>query len=178
MTSEEICDDMCHCQVTLSETPVFATLPSREDVLSSLMLGAHSTSAFTDDNATLATYSLIESSDDVEAYVASDERVLLELQRLFSRSLQFGNPLHLKNMVSTITLGGLYTLRNLPNFIDLAAPELRDAEFEVVAFLMSLIHIQALRHSFRRSSSSSTVSLIRLWVTTEGSRSFHAGNLH
>ncbi len=26
-------NDMCHCQVTLSEDPVFATLPSREDVL-------------------------------------------------------------------------------------------------------------------------------------------------
>jgi len=132
-------DDMCHCQVTLSETPLFDTLPSREDVLSSLMLGAFDPSAFTDDNATLATYSLFESSDDVEAYVASDESSIGASSTIFKVTDEFGNPLHLKNMVSTITLGGLYTLRNLPNFIDLAAPELRDAEFEVDAFLMSLI---------------------------------------
>ena len=104
------------------------------------MLGAFNPSAFTDDNATLPTCSLFESSDDVEAYVASDESSTIGAPAtIFKVTDEFGNPLHLKNMVSTITLVGLYALRNLPNFIDLAAPELRNAEFEVVAFLMSLI---------------------------------------
>ncbi len=132
------------------------------------MIGAFDPTAFTDDNATIATYSLFESSDDVEAYVASDESSIGASSTIFEVTDEFGNPLHLKNMVSTITLGGLYTLRNLPNFIDLAAPELRDAEFEVDAFLRASFSIQALCHSFRRSSSSSTVSLIRLRVTYRG----------
>lgn len=42
-------------------------------------------------------------------------------------------------MVSTITLGGLYELRNPPSFMNLVKPEVRDAEYEVDAFLTSLI---------------------------------------
>lgn len=133
-------DDMCLCHVNISETPVFSSLPSREDVLSSLVVGAFDPAVFTDDDsAANATYSLFESSADVEVYVASDQSSIGALSTIFKIKDEFGKSIFLKNVASTVTLGGLYSLRNPPSFFDLAAPELRDAEVEIDAFLMSLI---------------------------------------
>jgi hypothetical protein len=129
-------DDACLCEVTVSESAVFDYLPSREDVLSLLKVGALPPESFADD---AVTYSLIETSAEVEAYVASDSSGIGAKSTIFKVQDEFGNTLHLKNLVSNITLGGLYTLRNPPNFIELAAPELRDAEYEIDAFLTSLI---------------------------------------
>ena len=129
-------DGACHCDVTLSETAVFDSLPSRQDVLSLLKFGAPPPESYADDNVT---YSLFESSVDVEAYVASDQSEIGVVSTIFKVEDEFENPIYLKNMASDITLGGLYTMRNPPNFIELSAPELRDAEYEIDAFLLNLI---------------------------------------
>lgn len=129
-------DDACLCDVTVSESAVFDSLPSREDVLSLLKVGALPPESFAVDTVS---YTLSETSAEVEAYVLSDSSGIGAESTIFKVEDEFGNTLHLKNMASTITLGGLYTLRNPPNFIELSAPEVRDAEYEIDAFLMQLI---------------------------------------
>lgn len=129
-------DDACRCEVTLSEGAVFDSLPSREEVLSTLKTGAFPPESFAD---AAVTYSLFESSADVEAYVASDQSAIGVESTIFKVQDEFGKTVYLKNLASSITLGGLYTLRNPPNFIELATPELRDAEYEIDAFLANLI---------------------------------------
>jgi cullin-associated NEDD8-dissociated protein 1 len=101
-----------------------------------LKFGAPPPESYADDNVT---YSLFESSAHVEAYVSSDQSEIGAVSTIFKVEDEFGNPIYLKNMASDITLGGLYTMRNPPNFMDLTAPELRDAEYEIDAFLMNLI---------------------------------------
>ena len=97
-------DDACLCEVTVSESAVFDYLPSREDVLSLLKVGALPPESFADD---AVTYSLIETSAEVEAYVASDSSGIGAKSTIFKVQDEFGNTLHLKNLVSNITLGGL-----------------------------------------------------------------------
>lgn len=129
-------DDACLCDVTVSESTVFDSLPSREDALSLLKVGAPPPESFAGDTVS---YTLFEASAEIEAYVASDASGIGVESTIFKVEDEFGNTVHLKNMASSITLGGLYTLRNPPNFIELSAPELRDAEYEIDAFLMHLI---------------------------------------
>lgn len=129
-------DNACRCEVALSEIAVFDSLPSREEILSTLKTGAFPPESFADD---AVTYSLFESSADVEAYVASDKSGIGAESTIFKVQDEFGKTVYLKNLASSITLGGLYTLRNPPNFVELATPELRDAEYEIDAFLMHLI---------------------------------------
>lgn len=131
-------DNACHCEVSLSESAVFDSLPSRGDILSSLKIGALPPESFTDD---AVTYSLFEVSADVEAYVASDQSGIGAISTIFKVKDEFGRIIYLKNVASSITLGGLYTMRNPPNFMQLAAPQVRDAENEVDAFLMHLIQL-------------------------------------
>ncbi|KAL7554934.1 hypothetical protein ACHAWF_018496 [Thalassiosira exigua] len=132
-------DDACECSVTLVESPAFNSLPSREGVLS-LKIGAYDPATFSAENVT---YSLLESSDDVEAYVASDSVVIGATSTIFKVVDEFGEVAFFKNMLSTITLGGLYELRNPPSFMNLVKVELRDAEYEVDAFLKHLIQYRS-----------------------------------
>ena len=129
-------DDACLCTITVTESAVFDSLPSREDVLSLLKVGALVPETFADDTVS---YSLFESSAEVEAYVASDSSAIGVQSTIFKVEDEFGNTLYMKNLASNITIGGLYEMRNFPNFLEYAAPEVRDAEYEVDAFLMSLI---------------------------------------
>ena len=119
-------DDACLCSVALSERPAFNSLPSREDVLS-LKIGAFDPATFSD--ADDITYSVLESSDDVEAYVSSDSGII-DATSIFKVVNEYGDVIWLKNMISTITLGEFYELRNPPSFMNLAKIELRDAEYE------------------------------------------------
>ena len=118
-------DDACLCPVTLNEAPVYNSLPSRKEVLS-LKIGAIDPDTFSD--ATV-TYSLLESSDDVEAHVSSDSGAIGSTSTIFKVTDEYGEIIFLKNMISTITLGN-YEIRNPPSFMNLVKVELRDAEYE------------------------------------------------
>ena len=120
-------DDACLCSVALSETPAFNSLPSRDDVLS-LKIGAFDPATFSDADD-IALYSVLESSDDVEAYVSSDSGII-DATSIFKVVNEYGDVIWMKNMISTITLGEVYELRNPPSFMNLAKIELRDAEYE------------------------------------------------
>lgn len=112
--------------MSLFETAPFNTLPTRDEVLS-LSIGAFNPDSFSDSQVT---YSLSESSSDVQAYVASDSGAIGATSTIFRVVNDYGEVTWIKNMDSTISLGGLYELRNPPSFMNLAKIELRDAEYE------------------------------------------------
>lgn len=134
-------DDMCLCGVTTTETPVFATVPSREDALATLKIGAHNPALFSDASVT---YSILESSGEVDAYVASDAATIFSTSTIFKVTNEFGETIYLKNMESGISLGAAsYEMRNPPSFINLVAMTERDFDYEVDAFLTDLIRYES-----------------------------------
>lgn len=128
-------DESCLCSVTVSETFVYNSLPTRDEVLS-LKIGAVNPASFSDADVT---YSFFDSSEDVEVWVSSDSSGINDTSTIFRTIDEFGYEVFLKNMHSSITLGDLYELRNPPSFMNLARIDLRDAEYEVDAFLTHLI---------------------------------------
>jgi len=133
-------DDMCLCNVTVTETPVFATLPSRQDALAALKIGAHDPALFSDDSTT---YILLESSGEVDAYVSSESGIIFSTSTIFQVTNEFGETIYLKNMLSSISLGAPYEMRNPPSFINLVTMTERDFENEVDAFLTDLIRYES-----------------------------------
>ena len=129
-------DDHCLCLTTITENHVFDSLPSRDDVLTSLRVGA-----FDPDSYEGGTYSLLleESSGNVDVFVTSDSSGIGATSTIFKVTDEFGEVVYLKNFASIVTLGGAYTLQNPVGFIDLARVEERDATHEVDAFLKYLI---------------------------------------
>jgi len=110
--------------VTISETHVFDTTPSRVDVLSTLKIGAYEPEILIESNYTLAD----SSSDDVEVWITSQETGVASIDTIFKVADNYGKHAYFKNMKSDITLGNMYTLRNIPTFMNLVKVELRDAE--------------------------------------------------
>ena len=134
-------DDLCLCNVTATETPVFATVPSREDALATLKIGAHDPALFSDASVT---YSLLESTGAVDAYVASNAGTIFATSTIFKVTNEFGETIYLKNMKSSISLGSTsYEMRNPPSFINLVAMTERDFENEVEALLTDLIRYES-----------------------------------
>ena len=119
-------DENCLCSVTVSEIPAFSSLPSRDEVLR-LHIGAFNPEIFSDSTIS---YSLLQSSDDVQVYVASDSGIIGDTSTIFKVTDVYGNTVFFKNMKSTINLGNKYELRNPPSFMNLIRVELRDAEYE------------------------------------------------
>ena len=114
--------------MSIDESAVFNSLPSREDVLT-LKIGAFDPALFSNANVT---YSLLESSSGVEAFVSSNLGIIGSIQTIFSVTDEYGEVAFFKNMKSHIKLGlgGEYELRNPPSFINLVKVEVRDAEYE------------------------------------------------
>eukprot|EP00957_Ditylum_brightwellii_P157105 11957522-Ditylum_brightwellii.AAC.1 len=133
----------CLCGITLTEEAIFSgtDLPSRENVLSNCYIGAF-------DPTVLTGYDLFASSNGVEVHVLGSE-TQLSTSAIFKVIDEYGNTIFLKNLKSTIQwgeyqeddarIGVTRTLRNVPNFNDLLTPELRDAQYEVDAFLDMLL---------------------------------------
>ena len=116
-----------------------------------------------DDETLTDTYSLFQSSNDVEAWVTSGSTIGA-MSTIFKVTDEYGGVAFFKNMKSYITLGGRYKLRNMPGngmadrllccqspsltsqtliaFMNLVKVELRDAQYEVDALLNNLIHHQ------------------------------------
>lgn len=111
------------CAVTISESHVFVTTPSRQDVLSTLKIGAYEPEILIESNYSLAD----SSSEDVEVWITSQETGVASVDTIFKVTDNFGKHAYFKNMKSDITLGNMYTLRNIPLFMNLVKVELRDA---------------------------------------------------
>ena len=122
-----IIDGDCLCSIVVSETPAYDSIPSHEAVLS-LKVGAFNPSTFSDSTES---YTLHESSnDEVKIFVLSPGNNIDHTSTIFEVTNEFGELVFFKNLVSTITLGRTYSLRNPPSFMNLARVELRDAEYE------------------------------------------------
>jgi len=121
-----IIDGDCLCSIVVLETPAYNSIPSREAVLS-LKVGAFNPSTFS--NSTNS-YTIHQSSNGVvKIYVLSPGNIG-STSTIFEVTNEFGEVSFFKNLVSTITLGRTYSLRNPPSFMNLVRVELRDAEYE------------------------------------------------
>ena len=112
--------------MTVSESPAFSSLPSKEQVLG-LHVGAFHPDTFADSTIS---YSLLQVSEDVEVYVTSDSGIIGDTTTIFKVIDAYGNTVYRKNLNSTISLGNKYVLRNPPSFMNPVRVELRDAEYE------------------------------------------------
>ena len=119
-------DENCVCSVTLLETPAFDSLPSRSAVLS-LKVGAFDPATYFDSKVS---YHPKESFDGVEVFVLSESGIIGETSTIFKVVDEYGETVFFKNLISSITLGNTYSLRNPPSFMNLVKVELRDAEYE------------------------------------------------
>lgn len=131
-------DDHCLCTVQVTESPAFDKLPTRIEILSTLHIGAFDLAIYTDNP-----YSLLESAAGVDAYTISSANTIGATTTIFKVTDDFGDVIYLKNMLSSIKLGGIYALRNPVGFIDLVKMETRDAEYEVESFIKHLLQYKS-----------------------------------
>eukprot|EP00804_Cyclotella_cryptica_P005395 CCRYP_017085-RA/>CCRYP_017085-RA protein AED:0.06 eAED:0.06 QI:162/1/1/1/1/0.96/28/3961/2317 len=126
-------DGSCLCPVTVSESAAFNSLPTRNEILSTLQVGGFDPAIYSDSPAP---YSLVESNSEVDAFSTG---VIGDASTIFKVIDEFGKTLYFKNSLMNITIGNSYTLRNPPTFINLPKVDELDAEYEVNAFLMFLM---------------------------------------
>ena len=113
------------CSVSINEQFVFDSMPSREDVLSSLKIGAFEPALHSAERTYTAAAG---STEDVEAWITSSDAEIGSIDTIFKVADEYGSTAYFKNMKSEVTLGGQYTLRNMPAFVNLVAVQLQDAE--------------------------------------------------
>jgi len=126
-------DGSCLCPVTVSESSMYNSLPTRNEILSNLHIGGFNPSIYSDSSAP---YSLVESNSEVDAFSPS---VIGDALTVFKVTDEFGKTLYLKNSLVNVTIGNSYTLRNPPAFINLPKVDELDAEYEIEAFLYFLM---------------------------------------
>jgi hypothetical protein len=106
----------CLCDVTVLESVVFQgpELPSRDDILAQLHVGA-----FDIDTFDAGEYVSIGNSADVSAWVPDDSSAFTKAT-VFSTTDVAGNTRFYRNLLSTVSIGGgMYSFRNAPTFHDL-----------------------------------------------------------
>ena len=123
-------DGSCLCSVTVSESAVFDSLPTREEVLSNLYIGGFDPASYSDSSAP---YSLVDSSADVEAY---SNGAIGDSSTIFKVTDEYGEVLFLRNLINSVTIGDSYTVRNPVNFINLAKIDELDAGCEFNQLLL------------------------------------------
>lgn len=132
-------DGSCLCPVTVSESAAFDSLPNRTEVLDSLFIGGFDPSSYSDSSTP---YSLVASSTDVEAYSTG---AIESVSTIFKVTDEYGEIRFLKNLLSSVTVGNSYTMRNPPTFVNLAKVDKLDAvcELHILSFMLRLFFISA-----------------------------------
>lgn len=125
----------CICPVTTETTGVFSTLPSADDLLSELHIGAVDPNLLGDDYKLCTApsceaqsyniYTRTEVDTDAGLLSALDHQTTFEVT-----NPKTGAPLFLSNAKSTVHLGGGYTFRNPPMYNSPVDPTTRDALYE------------------------------------------------
>ena len=145
-------DNTCLCNITLVEAAAFSanSTPSREDILKECFVGGFNPSIL--DGYELLGNNGASGSSLVESYGIAAEGIS-STGTIFKLTDDNGEIIYLKNFKSTIRWGASQsgddlrqvtrTLRNVPHFMDLATPELRDVHYEIDAFLRSLIRYES-----------------------------------
>lgn len=123
--------DYCLCTSTVVDSAVFTSLPTREDVLDQLKVGAF-------DPAMYDQYNLFQGpTDGVAAYKVSTENDYTKLTIFRVTEEHTGNFLYFKNVQSTVQVcgGTTFTFRNSPTFFDIVDPELVSAYQEMEGYI-------------------------------------------
>ena len=126
--------EFCVCNTTVTNSAVFDALPTRENVLSKLFVGAFDPTVMYD------TYTVVgvetTADDGVSVYKKSGEadyskHTIFRIKDEYSNGYVF-----LKNVQSTVSVcNGAFYFRNSPTFFDIADPQLYSAYHEVDAYL-------------------------------------------
>lgn len=130
-------DDTCLCNTATSETVVFSALPTREEALAQLSVGA-----FPIDMYDAGHYVLVDVGTDIKSYRLSSDVSGYTVDTIFEVKSKFNSNkmMYLKNVKSEATIAGVYTIRNPPHFMDLVDPEDRDAYYETDAVIDHTLH--------------------------------------
>ncbi len=122
----------CFCAIDIIENQVYASPPTKEDVLLKLNVGAV-------DPQVLGSYNLISNDGNIEIW--HKENSGYNKDTIFGVTYR-GKKTFLKNMRSTIEVTGSseFKFRNPPHFVNIAVREPRDAIFETDAVLETYFH--------------------------------------
>ena len=85
---------MCLCNVTISETTAFTSIPTKNDLLTTLTIGSFHPDMLGD-------YSLMHDSGGVKGYSKNSN---FDIDTIFEVLDEYGSVIYLKNMVSTINV--------------------------------------------------------------------------
>lgn len=128
-----VVDDYCSCITMLEETAVFSDLPTREQVLSDLNVGAFDPVMF--DNGDYKT--VVETGDPNGVSVYADSSMPdYSTETIFRIKDEHSDYIFLKNVQSTVKVcNGAFSFRNSPTFFDIVNPELISAYQETDAYM-------------------------------------------
>ena len=127
---QQTSDDMCLCNVTVSESIAFTSTPTKNDVLTTLSIGSFSPDMLGGD-------SLMHGSGDLKVY--SKDSPNFDIDTIFEVLDEYGDVICLKNMISKINVGGKMLIKNPVHFNDMVDPEIRDAYYETEAVLQHYV---------------------------------------
>ena len=126
-------DGSCLCDVTVTETPVFTSMPTREEVLNRLHIGSMPIGVFD-----AGTYKPIHvCSQEVEAYTAVDGEPFDE--HTVFKVIQHGKPLYLRNLESIVEIGLGIGFRNPTGLMKIREGTYRDALYETDAVIQHFL---------------------------------------
>ena len=115
----KLSDNYCICNTTLTTSTVFDSLPTRDDVLSNLFVGAFDPIVMYPETYT----ALVETTADegVSVYKEADSADYSEHTIFRVKGVHSNNWIFLKNVLSTVSVcDGTYFFRNSPTFYDVS----------------------------------------------------------
>lgn len=128
----------CVCDVTIVESAVFTSVPTRTQVLAQLTIGATPPVSFDDGVYLRCVDAACAAMADVEVYLRSSGAV--DADTIFGVRAAVGTAtVYLANKNSTVSIGESYAFRNPPSFMSFVEPTARDATHETDAFLDHLV---------------------------------------
>lgn len=114
--------DACGCRVTVEDSQVFSSVPSRDDLLSQLSIGAFEPS-----------FPPQRTLGGIDVYTTDEG---LSSQSIFGVVDEYGVRKYFLNTISNVLVGGTdIGFRNPPHFVSLVDAEPRDAHYETDAAL-------------------------------------------
>lgn len=129
-----ISGEYCICNSTVTDSPVFDSLPTREEVLSQLFIGAFDVSMYDDGTFTVVVETTAQ--DGVTVYKRSSMGDYSSHTIFRVREVNSDAYIFLRNLHSTVSVcNGTFFFRNSPTFYDIVDPQLISAYHEVDAYL-------------------------------------------
>ena len=127
----------CLCSTSVTESAVFATQPTRAQILSELTIGAPDPSSKGYSKCATAACAAVA---DVDTFTSPSSGGAIATDTIFGVVID-GETVFLSNKLSTVSVGGgAFSFRNAPSFHLFSEPASRDASHETEALLHHLVH--------------------------------------